>query len=141
MHVQGEVKNPGIVELEENSRVIDAIEKAGGLTDEANLINVNLAEKIIDGRKIYIPNNLEKERNIDENIEKKQSDNNKEIKVNINSATQTELESIPGIGPTTARKIIEYRKEHGRFKEIEELKEISGIGENKLRNMLEYIEI
>ena len=141
VHVQGEVKKPGIVEIEENSRVIDAIEKAGGLTEKANLRNINLAEKVIDGTKIYIPNDLEEERNIEENIENKKKDENKEIKVNINNATQTELESIPGIGPTTARKIIEYRKENGKFKSIEGLKEISGIGENKLKNMAKYIEI
>ena len=149
IHISGAVKKEGIVELEENSRISDAIEKAEGIKENADLQKINLAYKLEDGMKIYIPEKGEKkdENEISENIkitEKEdkyiiQSNNNTEnnnkketTKVNINTANQSELESLPGIGASTAIKIIEYRKENGKFSKIEDIK---GVKELEMPNM------
>lgn len=151
VYVAGEVNNPSVVELEEGQRVADAIEKAGGLTDSGEIKNINLAYKLQDGEKLYIPS-------LDEVIESKENDiniayitsginsgenqknNNAESNlnsnidnglININTATQTELETLDGIGPSTAKKIIDYREENGKFKSIEEIQNVPGIGDAK----------
>ncbi|MBQ9658038.1 MAG: helix-hairpin-helix domain-containing protein [Clostridia bacterium] len=174
VHITGSVKNWGIVELPENSRIMDAVEAAGGFTEDADTSKVNLAYVIEDGMKITIPSknentetvseninatsntstNSEKTGSIDESVayvstesgifvenevQKSHITANKKILVNINSATQTDLESLPGIGPSTAIKIINYRNENGKFKSIEDLKNVSGIGEAKFNNIKEYI--
>ncbi len=137
VHVAGAIHNPGIVKLFANSRISDAIGLAGGFTEEADVSTVNLAYKLSDGEKIYIPyidekNNL-KTPIISSNasssvIEDTLNTSNKSkgtSLVNINSATQTELETIPGIGPSTALKIIDYRNRNGNFKDISDIKNVS----------------
>lgn len=143
IHMTGCVKNPGIIELEDGARIDDAIQLAGGLTEEADLTNVNLAYKVEDGQKIYIPSihDIEEKEIIQENQEEILSEENKTGKVNINTAKQTELETLPGIGPTIALRIIEYRKENGEFTDIEELKEVEGIGEAKWEQIKDFVEI
>ena len=153
VHVSGAVNREGIVELEENSRISDAIDKAEGLKENADTKNINLAFKLEDGMKIYIPtigesiaeNEVNENNNMIDETSKyvtsesgvAQEENNgqteekKSEKVNINKATQTELEGLPGIGPATAIKIINYRNENGKFKNIEDIKEVSGIGDAK----------
>lgn len=146
VHVSGAVNNEGIVNLSEDSRVINAIEEAGGFKEDAYTKDINLAYKVEDGMKIYIPYITEKEESntviIGQDFEKQDSINlqeNKKIKININKATQTELETLPGIGPSTALKIISYRKENGNFKDIQEIKNVNGIGEAKYENIKEFI--
>lgn len=150
VHITGEIINDGIIEIEEGSRIADVIEEAGGITEEADLSKVNLAYQVSDGQKIYIPNINEKENKIQNSIEEyitnEAGDNiiieGKEIsseKVNINTATQTELETLNGIGPSTALKIINYRNENGKFETIEDLKNVPGIGEQKFENIKEGI--
>ena len=143
IHMTGCVKNPGIIELEDGARMDDAIQLAGGLTEEADLTNVNLAYKVEDGQKIYIPSihDIEEKEIIQENQEEIFGKENETGKVNINTAKQTELETLPGIGPTIALRIIEYRKENGEFTDIEELKEIEGIGEAKWEQIKDFVEI
>ena len=147
VYVAGEVNNPSVVELEEGQRVADAIEKAGGLTDSGEIKNINLAYKLQDGEKLYIPSldevmeSEEENTNIDYitsgiNDGENQKNNNSESNidnglVNINTATQTELETLDGIGPSTAKKIIDYREENGKFNSIEEIQNVSGIGDAK----------
>lgn len=161
VHVSGAVNQEGVVELETNSRISDAIEKAGGLKEDAYLGTTNLAYILEDGMKIYIPNNQEKEKIEKENLnvlidtEKTNTANinstnlesssattnkqNKNSKVNINVATQSELESLPGIGPSTALKIVNHRKENGKFKTIDDIKQVSGIGDSKFNNIKDLI--
>lgn len=143
IHMTGCVKNPGIIELKEGERIDDAIQLAGGLTEEADLTNVNLAYKVEDGQKIYIPSihDIEEKEIIQENQEEIFGKENETGKVNINTAKQTELETLPGIGPTIALRIIEYREENGKFTNIEELKEVEGIGEAKWEQIKDFIEI
>ena len=150
VHISGAVNKEGIVELEENSRVADAIEKAEGVKEDADMSKVNLAFVLEDGMKVYIPSVNEKSSN--EQIELVTKDigteeannvsstqNNKQAKVNINTATQNELENLPGIGPSTASKILQYRKENGKFNSIDEIKEVSGIGEAKFNKIKDLI--
>lgn len=145
IHITGEVEEEGVIELEEGARISDAIEEAGGTTEEADLSNVNLAYSLSDGQKVKIPNINEKDEEIIV-VEEKAGDNiiiegnkSKEEKININKAAQTEIETLPGIGPSTALKIINYRNEHGKFKNIEDIKNVSGIGDSKFENIKEYI--
>lgn len=132
VYVAGEVVSPGVVELDEGDRVEDAIKSAGGITENANIKNINLAKIVEDGEKIYIPN---KDEEI-ENYEEKSS-----AKININRATETELQSLNGIGPAMAAKIVEYRQNNGFFKSIEDIKNVSGIGESKFIEIKDYITI
>ena len=145
VHVSGAVNKEGIVELEENSRIADAIEKSGGLKDDANMNEVNLAYKLEDGMKIYIPSNKDQEvqekSNISSVVESNVTNKKANSKVNINTAPQEELDSLPGIGPSTALKIINYRKEHGKFSKIEELKNVSGIGDSKFNQLKDLITV
>ena len=128
VHVSGEVINPGVIEIEEGTRIIDAVNMAGGLTEEADLTKINLAYVLEDAMKIHIPNiNDEEELIIQENQEK--------IMVNINTANVTELQKLDGIGSAMAQNIITYRKENGKFNSIDELKNVSGIGDSKFERI------
>lgn len=149
VHVIGEVQNPGVVELKEGSRIIDAIESAGGKTEDADLSKINLAYIIEDGVQIYVPrigekaneNNINEEEGegvIIEHFTQDETDNIK-IKVNINTASLEKLQTLPGVGASTAQKILDYREENGKFKTIEEIKNVSGIGESKFNSLKDYI--
>lgn len=145
VHITGEVVNEGIIRIKKDSRLVDVIEKAGGTTKEADLSKINLAYQVKDGQKIYIPNMNDKENEIQEYITGGAGNNiiieekENESKVNINTANQTELETLSGIGPSTALKIINYRNENGEFKKIEDIKDVPGIGESKFENIKENI--
>lgn len=141
VYVTGEVKNQGVIELEQGSRIVDAIEKAGGQTEEANLKNVNLAYELEDGQKIYIPNKSEGNTNeiTDDGITGIDSKENDTI--NINKADEKELQELNGIGESLASSIIKYREENGKFKNIEDLKNVPGIGESKFSNIKEKIKV
>ncbi len=146
VHIAGEILNPGVISLDEGARIIDAINKAGGITNEADLSKVNLAYILEDAQKIYIPNVNEKEiiENMSSEIVKSgstQENSNTEEKlkngekININIATQKELQKLTGIGESIALRIINYRKENGKFNTIEDIKNVSGIGESKFNKI------
>ena len=141
VHISGAVKKEGIVVLKDNSRVNDAVEAAGGLREDADMSKINLAYILEDGSKVVIPSVNDKEESTDEEqIEKTSNEsNNQSGKININKANQTELETLPGIGPSTALKIINFREENGKFSSIEDLKNIDGIGESKYEKIEKYI--
>ena len=161
VYITGEVKNPGIYELEENSRIKDVIEKAGGLKETADITDINLATILQDEDKITIPSkeeNKQEKQNTEKIQSNKQSktteksqnttsistnvtEKNQNTKVNINTATQTELETITGIGPSTASKIIKYRSENGKFKNINDIKNVSGIGDAKFNSIKDEITV
>lgn len=153
VHITGEINYPGVVVLKEGARVVDAIEAGGGETDEADLSSLNLAYMLSDGEKIYVPN---KEETSQESQEREyitsakdnseQSENGAKstgtnFKININTAKQEELTQITGIGESTAKKIIEYRTQNGKFKSIEDIKNIPGIGDSKFNAMKEEITV
>ncbi|MCQ2547479.1 MAG: helix-hairpin-helix domain-containing protein [Clostridia bacterium] len=138
--ISGEVKEEGVYEMENGDRIFQLIEKAGGLTKKANLDDINQAEILVDGQKIVIPsleNKESKEESSSGGSESSQSNSNG--LVNINKADSTELQSIPGIGPSKAQKIVDYRNQNGNFGKIEDLTKVSGIGDKTLENMRPYI--
>lgn len=147
VHITGAVQKEGIVRIKEGSRIIDAIEAAGGMSDEVNLDMINLAYTLKDGQKIYVPKLSDAERVFKEGEDSNivivdkgtEEDTNSSTKININTANITQLESISGIGESTANKIIQYREKNGKFKKIEEIKNVSGIGELKYENIKDDI--
>lgn len=151
VHISGAVEKEGVIELESNSRIADLIEKAGGIKQNAYMKEVNLASKLEDGEKVYIPTKEEYEKDKKQEtatnivISNKQElvTGNKQSsnKININTATQEQLDNLPGVGASTAQKIINYRKENGKFKKKEDLKNVSGIGDSKYNQLKDLIEI
>lgn len=154
IHITGEVKKKGILYLDKGARIADAIEAAGGATKNANLDQVNLAYVLEDGQKIYIPNKNEKLEAgayiisdsgnnvlVEDGKGSNTTTSTKGVneKVNINSANQTELETLPGIGPSLAQRIIEYREANGNFEKIEDVQNVKGIGDSKYSNIKEKI--
>lgn len=147
VHITGAVEKEGIVRIREGSRIIDAIEAAGGMSDEINLDMINLAYTLKDGQKIYVPKISDAERVFKEGEDSNivivdkgtEKDSSSSTKININTANISQLESISGIGESTANKIIEYREKNGKFKTIEDIKNVSGIGEIKYENIKDYI--
>lgn len=150
VHITGAVKKSGIVKLIQGARIYDAIEMAEGSLENADLSKINLAYALEDGQKIYIPfigeaiEDSEEQEYITSNFGNNSSiiqDNNKgeSGKVNINTANQTELETLPGIGTATAEKIIDYRNKNGKFSTIEDIQNVKGIGEAKYENIKENI--
>lgn len=137
VHISGQVYNPGIVELELGNRVIDAVKLAGGLKKDADIDRINLAKKLVDEEKIYIPE-IGEEISNDISVESKSSYKEESGKININSCSREELISLPGIGEAIADKIIEYR-EATPFKTIEDIKNVSGIGDKKFEAIKELI--
>ncbi|NLJ78646.1 MAG: hypothetical protein GX329_04725 [Tissierellia bacterium] len=141
IHISGQVNNPGLVELEMGARVIDAVNLAGGLKREADLDRMNLAKKLIDEEKIYIPAIGEEEIPIAaETLMGSQGLEASNPKININIATKEELMTLPGIGEVTAGKILDYR-EGSPFKIIDDIKNVSGIGEKKFEAIMELITV
>ncbi|MBR6034334.1 MAG: helix-hairpin-helix domain-containing protein [Clostridia bacterium] len=145
VHITGSVAQEGIVKLKEGARIVDAIEEAGGATSDANLKDVNLAYKLKDGQKLYIPSNIDDNENItivstkgDGVVDVTKGDNDK---ININEATQSELETLSGIGPSMAKKIIEYREKNGSFSSIDDIKNVPGIGDSKFEAIKDNIEV
>lgn len=135
--ISGCVKNPGVYEFEDGTRLYDVIQQAGGLTKEADLDAINQAELVTDGQKILIPEKLEMMDGAESTTFTQNAVSNG--KININQADSTTLQEIPGIGPATADKIIQYRDANGRFQSIEDLKNVSGIGDKTFEKMKDNI--
>lgn len=132
--IKGEVVNPGVYEIESDIRVNDVVRLAGGFTKEANEVHVNLAQIVQDEMVIVVPKIGEEGSYEEDNV----TGSNK---IRVNYATQEEVETLPGIGSSKAQAIIKYREEHGMFKNIDDLLNISGIGEKTLENMRDDIEL
>ena len=157
VHIDGYVNNPGVYQIKENERTNVLIEKAGGLKNGYSIKNINLAAKLSDGDKVYIPS-IEEEKtlgnqnnNISVNTVGKHTNNGnnsnnnvnitKNNKINVNTANVSELKQITGIGESTANKIIDYRQNVGKFKKIEDIKEVKGIGDSKFESLKNKITI
>jgi competence protein ComEA len=143
VYICGEIKNPGVYSVKEGTRVKDIIEMAGGVTENAFAEALNLAEKVFDEQKIYVPSSeevLEKPSLIYENNENTKDGNSFKI-ININLATQDEFEKLPGIGPALASRIVEYRNLNGFFSSIEDIKNVKGIGDEKFNDIKDMIKV
>ena len=142
VHVSGAVKNPDVYELREGDRIIDAIKLAGGTTTEADADFLNLAAKVSDGQKIYVPKVGE--------VPPQQpsftpgnagtTDAEQPI-VNLDTALQAQLEELPGIGPTLAKRIIDWRTAHNGFTKVTDLNEVSGIGPKKFEDIKDKVSV
>ncbi len=140
--IKGEVQLPGVYQVEATNRIIDVIEKAGGLTQEAETKDVNFAQLISDQMVIYIPKIGEEIEQTDNHlIVDPENANAESAQVNINSADKNGLMTLTGIGPAKADSIIAYREEYGSFQSIDELKNVSGIGEATFNNLKDFITV
>lgn len=140
--VKGLVASPGVYELQQDKRIIDAVDMAGGLAKHADAAQVNFAARLQDEMVIYVPAEGEEPHHllmgsaVNETEEESQKD-----KVSLNTAEAAELETLPGIGPAKAAAILGYREENGQFTSTEELKEVSGIGDKTYEQLQEHITI
>lgn len=141
--VKGAVKKPGVYKAKANERVIDMINKAGGLMETADESKINFAVRVVDEMVIYVPKFGEEPAEIggeySDGAAAGQGKN--DGKVNLNTANETELQTLPGIGPAKAAAIIEFRETNGPFKVIEDLKAISGIGDKTFEKLQEQIKV
>ncbi len=138
--VGGEVESPQVVELDYDARVEDAIIKAGGLTKNADTSSLNRAAILTDGEKVYVPSIISEENTGDTIVAGTPPPNGGvEAKVNINTSDATMLQEIPGVGPATAIKIVDYRTSNGSFKKIEDIKNVNGIGDKTYEEMKDHI--
>lgn len=149
--ISGAVKEPSVIILAEGSRVFEAIEAAGGLDEDANLSEINRAEVLEDGAYLYIPTNKELEEQTVSSVNSGVDSSGSSVgaglpgstsgKININTADSATLQQLNGVGPATADKIIAYRETSGKFKRIEDLKNVSGIGEKTFEKLAPYIKV
>lgn len=137
VHVAGHVQNPGVYEMEEGARVHQAIAKAGGPLEDADLDALNLARVLQDQEKVYVPGKGEHDQ-IGAMLPQKRGEVEKD-KININVAQEDQLDTLPGVGPATAKKIIAYREENGPFQRFEDLLAVPGIGKKKLEELKPYV--
>ena len=136
--VKGAVKSPGIYDLPVGSRVNDAVQKAGGLTDNADSKSLNLAQKISDEALVYVPT---KEEVANQESYSNATGNKESKKVNLNKASLEELKQVKGLGAKRAQDIIDHRDSNGKFKSVDELKKVSGIGAKTIEKLKEYVTV
>ena len=146
VHVAGEVKNPGVYTLSNSARMIDAVLAAGGATARADLEVINLATPLMDSSQIYVPAKGAAERPVFarpqpgmNGVQSTQSPSDSDGVVNINRASVTELDALPGVGPSTAQAIVDYRTTNGPFGSPEDLLNVKGIGPAKFEAMRKLV--
>lgn len=136
--VKGAVKSPGIYDLPVGSRVNDAVQKAGGLIDNADSKSINLAQKISDEALVYVPT---KEEAANQESYSNATGNKETKKVNINKASLEELKQVKGLGGKRAQDIIDYRESKGTFRSVDDLKKVSGIGAKTIEKLKDYVTV
>ena len=138
--VKGAVKSPGIYDLPVGSRVNDAVQKAGGLTEQADSKSLNLAQKVSDEALVYVPTKGEESAS-QQTASGAASSTIKENKVNLNKASLEELKQVKGLGGKRAQDIIDHREANGKFKSVDELKKVSGIGAKTIEKLKDYVTV
>ena len=145
VHVVGEVNAPGIVKVPSGTRLYNVIEKAGGMTKNAQADYLNLADTVKDGQQIRVISKKEykklKKKSSGESPSESQGEANKSGLININTATAEELQTLSGIGEVRAKAIVEYRTQSGNFSKIEDIKNVSGIGDATFNNIKSMITV
>ena len=136
--VKGAVKSPGIYDFPVGSRINDAVQKAGGLTDNADSKSINLAQRISDEALVYVPT---KEEATSQETPSSASNSKGNKKVNLNKASLEELKQVKGLGAKRAQDIIDHRDSNGKFKSVDELKKVSGIGAKTIEKLKEYVTV
>ena len=138
--VKGAVKAPGIYDLPVGSRVNDAVQKAGGLTEQADSKSLNLAQKVSDEALVYVPAKGEESAS-QQAGSGAPSSTSKDKKVNLNKASLEELKQVKGLGGKRAQDIIDHREANGKFKSVDELKKVSGIGAKTIEKLKDYVTV
>lgn len=141
VHVLGEVRRPGVVELPEGARVKDGIAAAGGLTDKAVPGELNLAAVVTDGSQLVIGSKRAPRSEVRSGETSSNGAGSSGGKMSLNTATPAQLEDLPGVGPVTAQRIISWREEHERFTRIEELQEVDGIGAKTYAEIAPHVRV
>ncbi|WP_270235458.1 helix-hairpin-helix domain-containing protein [Streptococcus anginosus] len=145
--VKGAVKNPGIYQLKKTSRINDAIQKAGGLTTDADSKSINLAQKLTDEAVVYVATVGENAASVASNTGQSSTLGTSEVasqkgnKVNLNTANLSELQTVSGIGQKRAQDILDYREANGKFNSVDDLKNVSGVGAKTLEKLKEYVTV
>ena len=138
--VKGAVKSPGIYDLPVGSRVNDAVQKAGGLTEQADSKSLNLAQRVSDEALVYVPTKGEESAS-QQAGSGVHSSTSKDKKVNLNKASLEELKQVKGLGGKRAQDIIDHREANGKFKSVDELKKVSGIGAKTIEKLKDYVTV
>lgn len=164
VHVAGAVRNPGVYRLASSARVVDAVLAAGGAKSGADLESINLAQTIVDTEQVFVPTRRASRSpvTVAPRLRPNRRDNQGNLsgsstttsgqapvpggtvpaaRINLNSATASQLDTLPGVGPTTARAIISYRTKHGPFTKVEDLLNVTGIGPSKLAAMRDRVTV
>ncbi|HEY5532557.1 MAG TPA: ComEA family DNA-binding protein [Candidatus Anoxymicrobiaceae bacterium] len=140
VHVAGAVNSPGLYRLNEGSRVADALGRAGGPAQGAVLDDINLAARLTDGEKVMVPRQaVPADGNAAEATAATGSTSSS--RVNINTASEAQLDVLPGVGPALAARIVQYRDKNGPFSSVDELDNVSGIGPSKLDSLKDLVAI
>ena len=134
--IKGEVNNPGVYKVVESSRLFQVISLAGGTTMDADILAFNLSMILTDEQVVYIPSIFDEYPIITESINE-----NEQGVININTASLQDLDTLPGIGPSTAQSIIDFREENGSFSSVEDIVLVPGIGEATLNEIIEFITV
>jgi competence protein ComEA len=137
VHVVGAVRRPGLYRLKHGARIADAVRRAGGATRRADLSLVNLAAQISDGTQVVVPRRVVAEAAPPEGPGEAPAPTTGPVR--LNTATLEQLDALPGVGPVTAQKILDYRQEHGAFSSIEDLDAIPGIGSARLEQLRDLV--
>jgi competence protein ComEA len=145
VHVAGQVASPGVYALPSGGRVADAVIAAGGTSPEADVEQLNLAARIADGERIYVPRKGEAPPPVAGNVAAPSAGAAKggapAGPIDLNTATAEQLEALPGVGPATSKAILAYRAAHGRFRSVTELLEVPGIGPAKLEALRPMVRV
>ena len=147
VHVMGAVANPGVVTVPVNARVIDAIQAAGGFTDDADPADLNLAAVLVDGCQIVIGTTADPQGEVRQGtggqtpVIRSTGSSSGGSTVNLNQATETELETLPGVGPVTAKAILAWRDKNGGFTSVAQLQEVNGIGAKTFAQIEPYVSV
>ena len=139
VHVVGAVRRPGLYRLAHGARIADAVRRAGGATRRADLSLVNLAAQVSDGSQVVVPRRVVVQAGVDEGGEAGGEGAAAGGPVHLNTATLEQLDALPGVGPVTAQKILDYREQHGAFSSVDDLDAIPGIGPARLEQLRELV--
>lgn len=135
VHVVGAVRRPGLYRLRAGSRVADAVARAGGAGKRAELASINLAAPVVDGTQVVVPRRPDLATSTGPREASESAEPAAAGPVSLNSATLDELDALPGVGPVTAQKILDFRRQHGAFASADELDAVPGIGPARLEEL------